>query len=123
MDITGIWEGILIGSAGGAAAGLVLAVVQQGSRWVVEKIHSRRVYGWLCANTTDEPGSRFRSTRAIASWNNLTMDRVRYLCSINRKIYLSTGPSDTELWGLWDHGERSVYEERGLLTLGSAEDD
>lgn len=57
MDITGIWEGILIGSAGGAAAGLVLAVVQQGSRWVVEKIHSRRVYGWLCANTTDAPGS------------------------------------------------------------------
>lgn len=48
---------------------------------------------------------KFRSTRAIASWNNLTEDRVQYICSIHKKIYLSTSEKE-DLWSLYERGER-----------------
>ena len=112
-----IWTGVEIGAAGGAIAGIMVYAVQylhtKGKEW----IEKRRVYRWLRRNTADEDGERFRSTRAIASYNNLTQDRVRYICSIHKKIHLSTGDRE-DLWGLYDHGERSVYEKRGLRTVG-----
>ncbi|WP_128755366.1 hypothetical protein [Aquimarina sediminis] len=49
---------------------------------------------------TDEDGVKkgaaWRSTRAIASHNNLTEDRVRYVCSNSKKVILSI--SEKELW-------------------------
>ena len=61
-------------------------------------------------------GERLRSTRAIASWNNLTEDRVRYVASIHKKIFLSTGKKE-DMWTIYDRKEKSVYEERGIRTL------
>lgn len=55
------------------------------------------VYSWLRQNTQDEEGKRFRSTRAIASWNNLTEERVQYICSLHKEIYLSTRPQEDRL--------------------------
>jgi hypothetical protein len=69
--MTTLLDGIVIGGVGGAIAGLTVWLIQYAHDKVVEKIECDRIYKWL-ANTTDEPGSEFRSTRAIASWNNLT---------------------------------------------------
>ncbi len=72
-----VLEGIIIGAVGGAFAGAAVYGIQYLHSKVVLWIESQRVYKWLSKNTTMEPGRNFRSTRAIASWNNLTEDRVR----------------------------------------------
>lgn len=100
-----IWNGIIIGGAGGAIAGLTVALVHYVHRKGVECIEKRRVCKWLEANTKDKDGERYRSTRVIASWNNLTEDRTRYICSIHKKIYLSTGGKE-DMWSLYGRGDR-----------------
>jgi hypothetical protein len=111
-----IWDGIIIGGAGGAIAGLTVALTRYIHTKTVECIEKQRVYTWLAANTLNEDGKQYRSTRAIASWNNLTEDRTRYICSIHKKIYLSTGEKE-EMWSLYERGDRSVYEKRGILSV------
>jgi hypothetical protein len=90
--------GIATGAAGGAVAGLVL--------WLVERIYQhelawrerRRIFRWLDKVTSPTDAMQWRKTRAIASFVNLPEDRVRYLCSIDPRIVLSTG--EKELWGI-----------------------
>jgi hypothetical protein len=100
MHYQKIVEGIIIGAVGGAAAGWTVSFAGYCHRKIVEGIEKRRVYSWLRNNTMDRDGRRFRSTRAIASSNNLTQDRVRYICSLHKEIYASTGEAD-DLWGVY----------------------
>jgi hypothetical protein len=78
-----VLDGIIVGAAGGAIAGLMLWGVEYLHTKIVELGEKRRVYRWLKANTRNEDGNEFRSTRAIASWTNLTEERARYICSIS----------------------------------------
>jgi hypothetical protein len=105
MDCQKITEGIIIGAVGGTAAGLTVSFIRYSHRKTVECIEKRRVYSWLRKNTKDENGGRFRSTRAIASWNNLTEDRVRYICSLHKSIFLSTGDRNDE-WSIYGIGRQ-----------------
>ncbi len=113
-----IWDGIVVGGAGGAIAGLTVWLVQYARDKYTERNDKNKIYQWLQETTTPEPeeGPQFRSTRAIASWNNLTQDRVRYICSIDTRIHLSTGKKE-DVWGIHSREERSVYEKRGIQTL------
>jgi len=111
-----IVDGIVIGAAGGAIAGLTVWLVQYVHDKVTQKLESNRVFKWLKENTINEPGQQFRSSRAIASWNNLTWERVRYICSVDKRIFLSTGEKE-DMWGIYEHVPRSVYETRGIRTL------
>lgn len=109
-----IQDGILIGAVGGACAGTTVWLVQVLSSWIKDWWHRKRVYEWMRLNTSDEDGKKkYRSTRAIASWNNLTEDRTRYVCSVDKRIYLSTGEKE-DMWSIHDRGDRSVYEKRGI---------
>jgi hypothetical protein len=119
--MTSIWDGIVIGGAGGAIAGLTVSFIRYLHNKALEWTHKRRIYNWLKLNTSIEAGNEYRSTRAIASWNNLTEDRVRYICSIHTNIYLSTGDRE-DMWSLYERGDRSVYEKRGVITLGKPDD-
>ena len=94
-----VTEGIIIGATGGGIAGLTVWLVSLMRELIVAAIHKRRIYGWLLGNTEDEFFRRFRSTRTIASYNNLTEDRVRYICSHHKKIALSTGEEE-DMWGM-----------------------
>jgi hypothetical protein len=94
MDMK-IIDGIIVGSFGGAAIYLVQLIHHK----LVYCVESNRVHQWLASHTTGAPGEGFRSTRTIASWNNITEDRVRYICSTNKKIYLSTGEKE-DLWAV-----------------------
>lgn len=94
-----VWYGIIIGGAGGAIAGLTVYVVQHAHQIVVDRRDARRIHRWLRENSPIEEGRRYRSTRAIASYNNLTEDRVRFLCSQSREIHLSTGEKE-DLWSI-----------------------
>ena len=110
-----IWDGIVIGGAGGAIAGITVWLVQYLHNKTTEYIDSNNIYKWLKNNTVPhgEEGDTFKSTRTIASWINLTEDRVRYICSLDNRIFLSTGINE-DLWSLHDRVQRSVYETRGV---------
>lgn len=110
-----ILDGITIGGAGGAIAGLTVWLAQLLQNTILKERDKRRAYEWLQKNTADNAGERFRTTRVIASWTNMTEDRVRYICSVHPSIFLCTDGEDQ--WGLFEHTPESVYEERGLLSV------
>ena len=101
-------DGIIVGAVGGAAAGVVVYAVQYIHQKIVFFVECRRVYKWLAEHTTLEPGKEFRSTRTIASWNNITEDRARFICSAHKKIYLSTGQKRRHV----GHSFKTVSAER-----------
>jgi hypothetical protein len=107
MDWSTINQGIIIGGVGGTAAGLAINFVGYLHRKIIERIEKRRVYSWLRSNTQDKDWGRFRTTRAIASWNNLTEDRTKYICSIHKDIYLSTGEKE-DSWGVYGISGRDI---------------
>ena len=109
--MTEILNGIIVGGTGGALAGITVSVVRFLGTKYADRRDKNRVYNWLKKNSADEPGNQFRSTRAIASWNNLTEDRVRYICSIHKKIFLSTGREE-DIWGIHRRKSTSVYEKK-----------
>lgn len=92
-------DGVIIGGAGGAIGGIMVYLVQYLHNKILDWSESKRIHHWLGENTSDKRGEGYRSTRAIASFNNLTQDRVRYLCSIHDGIHLSTGVKE-DMWAL-----------------------
>ncbi|MNB78356.1 hypothetical protein D3C75_250580 [compost metagenome] len=82
------------GAAGGAVAGLVLYGVQQAHQAIRDALDTKRVLGWMRAEAGGLP---YRSTRAIASFNNLTEDRVRFVCSRCPEIVMSRGQKE-DMW-------------------------
>jgi len=103
MNEAKVLEGLVIGGAGGAIAGISVWVVNLAGKKVSDCRHKKRIKEWLTKNTSNEDGNRYRSTRSIASYNNLTEDRVRFICSTHKSIYLSTGVEE-DMWGLWGLG-------------------
>lgn len=108
-----VWEGIITGGVGGACAGISVLLVSWLGQLCSRKRDQKQIYGWMQNNTTDVKGGRFRSTRAISSWNNLTEDRVRYICSVHPKIFLSTGGKE-DMWGLHARDNTVPPSVRGL---------
>ena len=84
------------GAAGGAVAGLVLYGVQQAHQAIRDAIDTKRVLAWL---KSESARFDYRSTRAISSFNNLTEDRVRYICSRCPEIIMSRGENE-DMWTL-----------------------
>jgi hypothetical protein len=101
---TSVIDGIIIGGAGGAIAGISVYTIQYIHTRYSDIKDSNKVHKWLLDNTESES---FRSTKAIASHNNLTMDRARYLCSNHPEIKLSTGELD-DLWSLTEREPKKV---------------
>jgi len=109
-----ILNGIFIGAAGGASAGLIIWGCASLNKKCNEKKDKKYVYDWLYKATKSDDTLKWRSTRAIASFKNLTEDRVRYICSKHDSIVLSTKDKDKdkELWGIKDkvRGKDSIGE-------------
>jgi hypothetical protein len=93
-----IWDGVVIGASGGSIAGITVYLIQYIHQILRDFIEMRRINKWLKENSS---GNNWRTTRAIASWNNIPEDRVQYLCSKDKEIKLSTGNNE----GLWAHRE------------------
>jgi hypothetical protein len=94
MSLT-VWDGITVGAVGGFLAGLTVWIAQLAKQLAVTETHKRRVYNWLYERTKKGKGltvgsqindPRWVSTLEIASFTNLTPERVRYICSIHKKI-------------------------------------
>jgi len=84
------------GAVGGAVAGLALYGVQQAHQSIRDRIDTSRVLKWMKSVADSYP---YRSTRAIASFNNLTEDRVRFICSRCPEIVMSRGEKE-DMWTL-----------------------
>jgi hypothetical protein len=95
-------NGIIIGATGGAVAGLLLWIVGRLNEYELQWRDGRRVYKWLDKVTKPEGAKPWHSTRAVASYNNLTEDRVRFICSHHKKIDLST--KEKEMWSIKGRG-------------------
>ena len=110
-----IGDGVLVGALGGAAAGLALSAVAWLRSTFSDHCDRRRIYRWLQKNTSNEPGEQCASTDTIASCNNLTEDRTRYLCSIDPRIFQWLGPkgmvseavsrASLERWSIYCRGK------------------
>jgi hypothetical protein len=97
-------EGIIIGGSGGALAGLTIMIINWIGKKVSECVDKRKVYNWLCQRKKSEPDFKYRNTRTIASWTNLTEDRVRYICSCHNRIHLSVAEKE-DLWTVFDRDQ------------------
>lgn len=106
MDECSIIEGVVIGASGGALAGVTLYLVQLAHQQIKDHKESKRIHTWL---ENDTQKDQFRSTRAIASWTNLPIERVQYLCSHDDKIKLSTGEKE-DMWALRSKISEPTFE-------------
>lgn len=112
-----LWEGILIGAVGGASASLLFWLVKILTEAASNYRHYRRILRWLRENTQDEPHQESKTTQEIASWTDLPVERVRFLCSTHPGIHLCLDKSEEERWSIWRRQRRSVYEKEGLSHL------
>ena len=93
-----LWRDIISTSCGGAAAGLALYIVQNLHGAYKDWSDSKTIYKWM-EGEDKKKDWEFRSTRTIASYTNLTEDRVRYICSQDKRIFQSTGPQE-DRWSI-----------------------
>lgn len=95
MENTDVLGGIIIGAVGGGIAGLVIWLADLIRKGFIKRAETKRIETWL-----KNSENNWRSTRAIASHNNIPEDRVRYLCSYSKKISLNTkdGNDSKEHW-------------------------
>ena len=98
---------IVIGAAGGSIAGITVYLFKYIHDKVNDSNDKSRVYKWMKNEImTNKQGNKHLSTRLIASYNNLTMDRTRYICSRHEDIYLSAGAND-DMWGIYNISGRN----------------
>jgi hypothetical protein len=94
MSLT-VWDGITVGAVGGFLAGFTVWFIQLIKEKYVEESQKKRVYDWLYEKTkkgkdfsagfgVNDP--RWVSTEDLACFTYLPKDRIRYLCSIHKKI-------------------------------------
>ena len=104
MNEISIYEGIIIGAVGGAIAGLFIWLLALAREKYQVFTDTKKVERWLFENTHPRAKEQvtWRSTRAIASHNNLTEDRIRFICSYSKKIVLDTSHQNrnNEVWGI-----------------------
>ena len=95
MSLT-VCDGITIGAFGGLLAGLTLWFAKLIKDGIIKWWDKRTVYNCLNKRTKRGEGltigteikndPRWISTLEIACYTNLTIDRVRYICSYHKKI-------------------------------------
>lgn len=108
-------EGLVIAVVGGTIAGLIVWRVKLSMEKRRKETDKKTIYNWLYKRTkqhahltvgTPINDPRWVSTKEIASYANLSPDRVRKICSIHEKIRpmmkedLWSGKSLKEKWGI-----------------------
>lgn len=93
-------NGIIVAFIGGTIGGIVIWLIGLIQNYILNHCHTKRLEKWL-----ETSNFEWNSTRAIASHNNLTEDRVRFLCSYSKNIQLNTkdGNESNEVWKLRDN--------------------
>jgi hypothetical protein len=94
---------------------LILALLYYIGRKIYNCINRRKVFLWLKDNTKDKAGLQFKSTTDISKALQIDEEHVRKICARHKKIFEHARNKD--LWSIYGSEPKSVYEERGLLTI------
>ena len=94
---------------------LILALLYAIGRKIYNCRNRRTLFLWLKDNTKDKAGEQFKSTTEISKRLNIDEDQVRKTCSRHKKIFEHAHNKD--LWSIYGSEPKSVYEERGVLTI------
>lgn len=78
-------------------------------------LHNRKILNWLKDNTQDCAGKQFRNTEEITIGTGIRQEKVKTLCELHKKIYQCQNKEG--FWGLYGDREKSIYEERGLISF------
>src|SRR5438094_691437 len=108
---------MIIAVLGTIVAGLVMIALRWSWGLARAARDRRTVYHWMHGNTRDEPGKSHVDTAAIAKGTRLSEPRVLDACMTESRIFRSTAAAPTR-WSVWRQEPQSVYEKRGVRTLG-----
>lgn len=97
MNKVSIVEGIIIGGVGGFIAGVAIWLCELARKEFLNWKDTKKVEKFLKGSETP-----WRSTRSVAAYNNLTEDRIRFICSYSSKIKLNSavGNNSDEKWAI-----------------------
>lgn len=97
---------------------LVAAAIIGGTATVVARSRrcnqERRIVRYLQANTEDRPGKQYLSIKSVAQ--GIGIDANKTTKAVDRSPIIFRRKKDENMIGLYEE-ERSVYEERGIITL------
>jgi hypothetical protein len=96
-------------------ASLIVVLILYGVGKCSNCRKGRKIYLWLRDNTEDKAGEQFKSTTEISKALDIDEDQVRKICSRHKKIFEHSSQKD--LWSIYGSEPRSVYEERGIISV------
>lgn len=103
--------------------GIILAIILGFSRILSGAVARLRLIGdrrkvrrWLTQNTKDEPGESHATVSRISEGVGLYEERVARACFASKHILRSERSPDN--WSVWRKEPQSIYEKRGLISLG-----
>jgi uncharacterized iron-regulated membrane protein len=100
--------GVLSELVAGAGGGLILLAVQSGWSLWRKKRDGALIYEWMVQEAAKPGADKFHSTRDIASYVNMTQERVYSLCSAHPKILLATGKAE-DMWSITDRKRKGTF--------------
>lgn len=106
-----LWEKV----AAGIIVVIIVGAFTFGRKKIINWYDKRKIYNWLKANTADKAMKQFKSTEEIAKATGIDEEQVRRVCKKHTKIYVHNRKKDQ--WSIFGSEEKSVYDERGILTL------
>lgn len=77
--------------------------------------NKKSVYNYLKENTENNATNKFKKTVEIANHVNLPENEVEEICSVHSEI--DQCQEEPGNWGIYGPEKKSVYEERGIITL------
>jgi hypothetical protein len=105
----------IIGICASIIAGLITSfLIYTVKKYLCYK-KSNKIYSWICSNTHDKAGEQFKSTTEISEALQIDENQVRIICKNHKKIFEHARKKD--LWGIYGSEPRSIYEERGVITI------
>jgi len=105
-----LWEKV----AAGIIVVRIVGAFTFGRKKIINWHNKRKIYNWLKANTSDKAMKQFKTTEEIAKETSIDENQVRIACKKHKKIYAH---KNKEQWSIFGSEEKSVYEERGILSL------
>ena len=106
-----LWEKVVAG----IIVVIIVGAFTFGRKKIINWCNKRKIYHFLIANTADKAMKQFKSTEEITKATGIDENVIRSVCKKHKKIYAHKRSKDK--WSIFGSEEKSIYDDRGLLTL------